>query len=176
MIGRIPGWARIISALLFVIGLLFAIAEFESPDLVLWTGKAVAGTEIGSIVSYSYAGANFSFDAHDRPASDPQIQVVVYIDPHTPGAGVLNKPAARSAEAALVFGPFVAAIAVSAAATWRSTRRLAASERARARGEYGSGFPSGSIERIARFGRGQPGDGGTPEPPERQVGKPRVLH
>jgi hypothetical protein len=168
MIGRIPGWARIVSALLFAIGLLFAIAELESPDLVLWTGKAVAGTEVGSIVSYSYAGVHFSFDAHDRPANDPQIPVVVYVDPHMAGAGVLNKPAARWAEAALVLGPFVAGIAVAAGATWRSTRRLAASERARARGEYGSGFPSGSIERIARLGQGQ--RGGTPESP----GEPHV--
>jgi hypothetical protein len=80
MIGRIPGWARIMSTLLFVIGLLFALAELESPDLALWTGKAVAGTEVGSIVSYSYAGAHFSFDARDRPAYDPPIPVVVYVD------------------------------------------------------------------------------------------------
>lgn len=168
MIGRIPGWAKVVSALLFAIGLLFALAEFELPDLVLWTGKAVAATEVGSIVSYSYAGENFSFDAHDRQASDPPIPVVVYVDPRMPGAGVLNKPAARWAEAALVLGPFVVGIAVAVGATRRSTRRMAASERARARGEYGSGFPSGSIERIAR---GQRGDGGTPESP----GGPHIL-
>lgn len=175
MIGRVPGWARILSAMLFVIGVLFAVAELESPDLVLWTGKAVAGTEIGSIVSYSYAGANYSFDAHDRPASDPQISVVVYVDPHMPGVGVLNKPAARWAEAALALGPFVAGIALAVAATWRSSRRLAASERARSRGEFGSGFPSGSIERIAR-GQGQRIHGGTPESPAEQPRKPHVLH
>jgi|HubBroStandDraft_4_1064222.scaffolds.fasta_scaffold32965_3 hypothetical protein len=162
MIGRIPGWAKIVSALLFAIGLLFAIAEFESPDLVLWTGKAVAATEVGSIVSYSYAGANYSFDARDRQASDPPIPVVVYVDPHMPGAGVLNKPAARWAEAALVLGPFVAGIALVVGATRRSARRMAASERARARGEYGAGFPSGSIERIAR---GQRGGGASPGSP-----------
>jgi hypothetical protein len=174
MIGRIPGWARILAALLFAIGLLFAIAEFESPDLVLWTGKAVAATEVGSIVAYSYAGAHFSFDAHDRQAYDPRIPVVVYVDPSMPGAGVLNKPAARWAEAALVLAPFVAGIAVAVGGTWRSTQRLAASERTRARGEYGSGFPSGSIERIARFGQGQRGDAGTPESPEGQIGEPPV--
>lgn len=175
MIGRIPGWAKIMSALLFVIGLLFAIAEFESPDLVLWTGKAVAGTEVGSIVSYSYAGAHFSFDAHDRQECDPPIPVAVYLDPRMPGAGVLNKPAARGAEAALVLAPFVAGIAVALGSTWRSTQRLAASERTRARGEYGSGFPSGSIERIARYGRGHGGADGTPQSPEGQIGEPPVT-
>jgi hypothetical protein len=174
MFGRIPGWARIVSALLFAIGLLFALAELESPDLVLWTGKAVAGTEVGSIVSYSYAGAHFSFDARDRPAYDPPIRVVVYIDPRMPGAGVLNKPAARWAEATLVLAPFVAGIVLAVGATWRCTQLLAASERKRARGEYGSGFPSASIERIARVGRGQRGDAGTPESPQRQSGEPPV--
>jgi hypothetical protein len=171
MIGRIPGWARVIAALLFAIGLLFAIAEIESTDFVLWTGKAVAATETGSIVSYSYAGIHYSFDAHDRQAYDPPIPVVVYVDPHMPAAGVLNKPAARWAEATLVLAPFVAGIAVAMGATWRSTQRLAASERTRARGEYGAGFPSGSIERIARIGRGERGDG-TPESPEGKINEP----
>jgi hypothetical protein len=174
MIGRIPGWARIMSTLLFVIGLLFALAELESPDLALWTGKAVAGTEVGSIVSYSYAGAHFSFDARDRPAYDPPIPVVVYVDPRIPGAGVLNKPAARWAEATLVLAPFVAGIAVAVGATRRATQRLAASERTRARGEYGSGFPGGSIERIARVGRGQPREEGTRESPQGHIGGPPV--
>jgi hypothetical protein len=167
MIGRIPGWAKIISALLFVLGFLFAVAEIESPDVVLWTGKAVAGIETGSIVSYSYAGVHFSFDAHDRQEYDPPIPVVVYLDPRMPGAAVVNKPAARWAEAALVLAPFVTGIAVAAGGTWRSTKRIAASKSKRARGEYGSGFPSGSIERIARSGRGQGGDDGTPQSPER---------
>jgi hypothetical protein len=171
MFGQIPGWARVTSALLFAIGLLFAIAELESPDLVLWTGKAVAGTEVGSVVSYSYQGVHYSFDTHDRFAYDPPISVVVYLDPRTPGDAVLNKPAARWAEAGLVLAPIGAAFAVAVVGTWSSQRRHRASERLRERGVYGYGFPSGSIERIARRGRGQREDTDADTPPGEQQGE-----
>jgi len=173
MFEQIPGWARVMAALLFAIGLLFALAESESPDLVLWTGKAVAGTEVGSVVSYSYQGNHYSFDAHDRSAYDPPISVVVYLDPRTPGDAVLNKPAARWAEAGLVLVPIGAAVAVAVVSRWSSARRRDESERLRARGVYGYGFPSGSIERIARRGRGQQDDDGADTPPhEQQGGRP----
>jgi len=156
MITRLPGWARVMTIALAVFGLLMLLAELQSPDLVLWTGRPVKATESGSIVTYTLNGVGYSFDGHDREASAPPETVVVYVDPHDPAAGVLNKPAARVLEASLVLGPFVLAVAVVLISPWRAAARAAAARRDQDRGVHGAGYRADTLRDIVRR-RGGPG-------------------
>ncbi len=156
MFRRLPGWARVTAIGLVVLGVLMGLAELQSPDFVLWTGRPVMATETGSIVTYTVNGIHYSFDGHDRADWAPRETVVVYVDPHDPAAGVLNKPAARVLEASLVFGPFLLAVAVVLIAPWRASARSAAVRRARDRGVHGAGFGEDALRDLIRR-RGGPG-------------------
>ncbi len=158
MIGKLPGWARVMAIALVVFGVLMALAELQSPDFVLWTGKPIHATETGSIVTYSLNGIKYSFDGHDRDSFAPTEPVIVYVDPHDPAAGVLNKPAARVLEASLVFGPFVLAAAVILLAPWRAAARAAHARREQERGVHGAGYGEGVLRDVVRR-RGGPGTG-----------------
>jgi len=150
MFGRVPGSARVIAIGLVILGAGMALAELQSPDLVLWTGRPVTATEIGSIVTYEFNGVSYSFDGHDRLSSAPPEQVVVYVDPHQPAAGVLNKPAARVLEASLVIGPILLAAVVLLIAAWLAANRAAAAQREQERGAHGAGFGEDALRDLAR--------------------------
>ncbi len=48
---------------LFVLALLVVVLELHIPEILLWTGHRVVGTEQGGIVFYQWHGQNYSLDA-----------------------------------------------------------------------------------------------------------------
>jgi hypothetical protein len=113
---------------LAIVGVLFILAELQSPSRLYWTGDAVTGTNSGGIIYYQVAGEDYTLDAPgDAPAHDTA--VTVYVDPDDPGEALASR-ATKWVDAALVLVWFVAAVGCLALAALRRTtgrRRAAAS-------------------------------------------------
>jgi len=86
------GWFVGLAVTLFVFALLMVLLELQSPDLVLWTGRQVVGTEQGGIVSYRWHGQSYSLDA---PGYGSSKAVSVYLDPGNPSNAMIDNVADR---------------------------------------------------------------------------------
>ncbi len=103
------GWSVGLAAALFVFALLVVVLELQSPDLVLWTGHRVVGTEQGGIVRYQWQGQGYSLDA---PGYGSSKAVSVYVNPANPGDAMMDNAADRAAISFLVGAPVTAGVAV----------------------------------------------------------------
>jgi len=61
--------------------------ELQSPEIVLWTGHRVVGTEQGGIVFYQWHGQAYSLDA---PGYGSSKAVGVYLDRAIPPTRLIN--------------------------------------------------------------------------------------
>jgi hypothetical protein len=113
---------------LVVVGLLFMLAELQSPSRLYWTGDAVTGTNSGGIIYYQVDGENYTLTAlGDAPAHDTA--VTVYVDPDDPSQALASR-VTKWVDAGVVLVWFVAAAGCLALAALRRTsdrRRVAAS-------------------------------------------------
>jgi hypothetical protein len=96
------GWFVGLAITLFVFALLAVLLELQSPDLLLWTGHRVTGTEQGGIVSYRWHGQAYSLNASGYGSSK---SVSVYLDPANPGPAMVDNVADRALVAVLIGGP-----------------------------------------------------------------------
>jgi hypothetical protein len=113
------GWAVGLAAVLFVFVLLVVLLDLQSPDVVMWTGHRVTGTEQGGIVSYRWQGQNYSLDV---PGYGSSKAVSVYLDPGNPSDAMINNVADRVTTASLVGVPLIAGVTVLAIGLTRQRR------------------------------------------------------
>jgi hypothetical protein len=103
------GWSVGLAAALFVFALLVVLLEAQSPEIVLWTGHRVVGTEQGGIVFYQWHGQAYSLDARGYGSSDA---VSVYLDPGNPADAMINDAGDRAFAILLVGGPVAGGVAL----------------------------------------------------------------
>ena len=127
MLGRVRGWFDGagwfvgLAAVLFAFALLAVLLELQSPDLVLWTGHRVAGTEQGGIVSYRWAGQQYSLNANGYGSAQ---DVSVYLDPANPGNAMIDNLPDRIVVTALIGAPVAGGLALIVAGLTRKPRRV----------------------------------------------------
>lgn len=114
------GWFVGVAIVLFAFALVVVLGELQSPDLVLWTGHRVVGTEQGGIVFYQWHGQNYSLDA---PGNGSAKAVGVYLDPGDPNNAMIDNLLARGVIALLVGVPVTAGVALLAIGLTRRYRR-----------------------------------------------------
>ena len=127
MLGRVRGWFDGagwfvgLAAVLFAFALLAVLLELQSPDLVLWTGHRVAGNEQGGIVSYRWAGQQYSLNANGYGSAQ---DVSVYLDPANPGNAMIDNLPDRIVVTAFIGGPVAGGLALIVAGLTRKPRRV----------------------------------------------------
>ncbi len=117
------GWFAGLAVALFMFALIMVLGELQSPDLVLWTGHRVVGTEQGGIVYYRWHGQNYSLDA---PGYGSSKAVSVYLDPGNPAHAMIDNAYNRAAVGSLIGLPVaggVALLAIGLSRGYRSRRR-----------------------------------------------------
>jgi hypothetical protein len=117
------GWYVGLAVVLFVFALLAVLLELQSPDLVLWTGHRVTGTERGGIVTYNWDGQQYSLNATGYGSAR---DVGVYLDPANPGNAMINNLPDRIVVASFIGVPVAGGLALLVAGATlkpRHTRR-----------------------------------------------------
>jgi hypothetical protein len=117
------GWFVGSAIVLIAFALIMVLGELQSPDLVLWTGHRVVGTEQGGIVYYHWQGQNYSLDA---PGYGSSKAVGVYLDPGNPDHAMIDNIYNRLAVGSLIGLPFaggVALLGLGLSRNYRSRRR-----------------------------------------------------
>ncbi len=132
---------------LVVVGVLFMLAELQSPSRLYWTGDAVTGTNSGGIIYYRVAGHSYTLDAPgEAPAHDTA--VTVYVDPDDPGQALADR-VTKWVDAGLVlvwFGAAAGCLAVAALRRTSGRRRVAAAHAGGA--TFGDGLSPDLMQRY----------------------------
>ncbi len=136
------GWSIGLAAALFAFALLFLALEFQTPDIVLWTGHHVLGTEQGGLVTFRWHGQLYTVDTSGDGSAKG---VGVYFNPGDPSAAMVNNVPDRLL-AGLLFGvPVLGGVAVLLAGLTRK-RRWARRQR-RTAASYGTGLDQDFVAR-----------------------------
>jgi hypothetical protein len=144
------GWSLGLAAALFALTLVAVLLEAQSPDVVLWTGRHVIGTEQGGIVTYQWHGANFSLN---EPGYGSVKAVDVYLNPGNPADAMADNVPDRVISGLLVGGPFVLGVAVLTVGLTRK-RRWARRHRRGTGSGFGSGLDQDFVTRQLQERRG----------------------
>jgi hypothetical protein len=115
------GWFVGLATVLFAFALLAVLLELQSPDLVLWTGHRVAGTEQGGIVTYRWAGQQYSLNARGYGSAR---DVGVYLDPANPGNAMIDNLPDRIVVDSFIGAPVAGGLALLVAGLTRKPRRV----------------------------------------------------
>jgi hypothetical protein len=113
------GWFVGLAVALFAFALLAVFLELQSPELVLWTGHRVVGTEQRGIVSYQWQGQSYSLDAQGYGSSNA---VIVYLDPGNPSHALIDNVVDRTGAALLIGGPVACGVVLLVAGVTRKRR------------------------------------------------------
>ena len=113
------GWSSAWLVALFAFALLAVLLQLQSPDLVLWAGTRVVGTEQGGIVSYRWHGQQYSINAAGYGSAK---NVSVYLDPGDPGNAMIDHIATRILDSALIGAPIAGGVALLIAGGTRKYR------------------------------------------------------
>jgi hypothetical protein len=104
---------------LFVLALLVTVLEVQTPEILLWTGHRVVGTEQGGIVFYRWHGQNYSLD---MPGYRSSKTVSVFIDPGDANNAIADNLADRLFVGLLVGGPVLLGVALIGTGLIRRSR------------------------------------------------------
>ena len=115
------GWFVGLAAVLFAFAVLALLLELQSPDLVLWTGHRVSGTEQGGIVTYRWHGQQYSLNANGYGSAR---DVGVYLDPASPGDAMIDNLPDRIVVASFIGVPVAGGLALLVAGATRKPRRM----------------------------------------------------
>jgi hypothetical protein len=96
------GWFVGLAVALFAFALLALLIGFQSPDIVLWTGQHVTGTEQRGVVYYRWHGQSYSLDV---PGYGSSTAVSVYLDPGDPSHALVDNVADRVVAVLLIGVP-----------------------------------------------------------------------
>jgi hypothetical protein len=159
------------------VGTMFLVLTLNSIGGLIWTGTAVKGQEESGLVYFRYHGQVYTVDDPGSFRSGPR---TVYIDPHDPTRSTLNSTIAGGLQAAVVFGPYLAAAVFTGLAVSRKWRYVRRRREAIAGGAetYGTGVDEATMAWLLdrqRYGvharpRPAPGAASPWEPPARPPG------
>jgi len=79
------GWSVGLAAALFAFALLFLALDFQSPDIVLWTGQRAVGTEQNGLVTFYWKHHAYTATT---PGTGSAKAVSVYFPPGNPDAAI----------------------------------------------------------------------------------------
>ncbi len=138
-----------LAAALFAFAGLFLALEFQSPDIVLWTGHHVVGTEQGGLATFRWHGRDY---AVAMPGYGSANRVDVYFNPGDPTNAMADNVADRLFTGLMVGVPVIGGLAVLLIGLTRK-RRWARRQRRRPP-SYGSGLDPEFVARQLQQRRG----------------------
>jgi hypothetical protein len=136
------GWSVGLAAALFVFALLYVALDFQSPEIVLWTGHHVVATEQQGLATFRWQGQAYTVDV---PGFGSGNKVDIYFSPGDPSGAMADNVPDRVFAGLLVGGPVIAGVAVLVAGLTRK-RRWARRQRRQA-ASYGDGLDPDFVAR-----------------------------
>jgi len=138
-----------LAAALFVFALLYVALDFQSPEIVLWTGHHVVATEQQGLATFRWQGQAYTVDV---PGFGSGNKVDIYFSPGDPSGAMADNVPDRVFAGLLVGGPVIAGVAVLVAGLTRK-RRWARRQRRQA-ASYGDGLDPDFVARQLKAHRG----------------------
>ena len=143
------GWSVGLAAALFVFALLYVALDFQSPEIVLWTGHHVVAIEQQGLATFRWQGQAYTVDV---PGFGSGNKVDIYFSPGDPSGAMADNVPDRVFAGLLVGGPVIAGVAVLVAGLTRK-RRWARRQRRQA-ASYGDGLDPDFVARQLKAHRG----------------------
>jgi len=143
------GWSVGLAAALFVFALLYVALDFQSPEIVLWTGHHVVATEQQGLATFRWQGQAYTVDV---PGFGSGNKVDIYFSPGDPSGAMADNVPDRVFAGLLVGVPVLAGVAVLVAGLTRK-RRWARRQRRQA-ASYGDGLDPDFVARQLKAYRG----------------------
>jgi hypothetical protein len=143
------GWSVGLAAALFVFALLYVALDFQSPEIVLWTGHHVVATEQGGLATFRWHGQAYTVDV---PGFGSGKKVDIYFNPGDPSGAMADNVPDRVFAGLLVGGPVIAGVAVLVAGLTR--KRRWARRQSREAASYGDGLDPEFVARQLKAYRG----------------------
>lgn len=142
------GWSVGLATALFVFALLFVALDFQSPEIVLWTGHRVVATEQHGLAMFRWHGHAYAVDV---PGFGSGKKVDVYFNPGDPSGAMADNVPDRVVAGLFVGVPVIVGVAVLVLGLSRK-RRWARQNRGAA--SYGSGLDPEFVARQLEARRG----------------------
>ncbi|MGH3069696.1 MAG: hypothetical protein ACRDND_33340 [Streptosporangiaceae bacterium] len=144
------GWSVGLAAALFALALLFLALDFQSPDIVLWTGQRAVGTEQNGLVTFWWHHQAYTAPT---PGYGSAKAVSVYFTPGNPDDAIAENLPDRLTAVALFGVPVVAGVAVLAVGLTRK-RRWARRLKRQDASRFGAGLDEDFVARRLQERRG----------------------
>jgi len=148
------GWSVGLAAALFAFALLFLALDFQSPQIVLWTGQRAVGTEQNGLVTFYWHHHAYTATT---PGTGSAKAMSVYFPPGNPDAAVAESLPDRLTAVALFAVPVAAGVAVLAIGLTRK-RRWARRHNREGRPAFGAGLDEDFVARRLQERRGSQQD------------------
>ncbi len=143
------GWSVGLAAALFVFALLFVALDFQSPEIVLWTGHHVVATEQGGLATFRWHGQAYTVDVPGFGSG----KVDIYFSPGDPSGAMADNVPDRVFSGRMVGVPVIAGVAVLVGTAWTRKRRWARRQ-SRGTASYGDGLDPEFVARQLKAYRG----------------------
>ncbi len=144
------GWSVGLAAALFAFALLFLALDFQSPQIVLWTGQRAVGTEQNGLVTFYWHHHAYTATT---PGTGSAKAMSVYFPPGNPDAAVAESLPDRLTAVALFAVPVAAGVAVLSIGLTRK-RRWARRQNRKGRPAFGAGLDEDFVARRLQERRG----------------------
>lgn len=143
------GWSVGLAAALFVFALLFVALDFQSPEIVLWTGHHVVATEQQGLATFRWHGQAYTVDV---PGFGSGNKVDIYFNPGDPSGAMADSLPDRLFAGLFVGVPVIAGVGVLLVGLTR--KRRWDRRRGRTAASYGDGLDPEFVARQLRAYRG----------------------
>src|ERR1700733_8579420 len=140
------GWSVGLAAALFVFALLFVALDFQSPEIVLWTGHHVVATEQGGLATFRWHGQAYTVDV---PGFGSGNKVDIYFNPGDPSGAMADNVPDRELSGLMVGVPGMAGVVAGLTRKRRWARR-----QRREAASYGDGLDPEFVARQLKAYRG----------------------
>lgn len=143
------GWSVGLAAALFVFALLYVVLDFQSPEIVLWTGHRVVVTEQRGLAMFRWQGQAYTVDV---PGFGSGNKVDIYFNPGDPSRAMADSVPDRVVGGLFVGVPVIVGVAVLVVGL--SRKRRWARRQSRGTASYGSGLDPDFVARQLEARRG----------------------
>ena len=148
------GWSVGLAAALFAFALLFLALDFQSPQIVLWTGQRAVGTEQNGLVTFYWHHHAYTATT---PGTGSAKAMSVYFPPGNPDAAVAESIPDRLTAVALFAVPVAAGVVVLAVGLTRKRRWARRLDRKGSTSAFGAGLDEDFVARRLQERRGSQG-------------------